>query len=755
MRRIGRYRLTLGAALLLLAAAPAPVEVNSWSTMTPAPASFGHGAAIAYPGYGDFIYALRGRNTPTFFRYSVTANSWATMAPAPDAVHHGGAIVGTGGDHLYALRAHDTATFWRYSIPGNSWTALSNAPAALEHGAALVYAGGDFLYSLRGRNSNTFYRYSISAGAWTPLAALPAAADQGAALAYPGSGDFLYALRGKDSRDFYRYSISGNSWSVRASTPATIHYIEGALSSSGNPDHLYALRGSHYRTFWRYSIAANCWTAVASTPCAVEKGAALCSYPSTSKYIFATRGDNSTTLYRYEGSDSRAPEVKVTQASDQADPTAASPIHFTVQFSEPVSGFNADDVSLSGSAGATTATVSGGPTTYSVSVSGMTGDGTVTVAIPAGAATDGSNVSLASTSPDDTVLYSAIAPTVTVEQSSDQADPTAASPIHFTVQFSEPVTGFDADDVSLMGSAGATTVEVTGGPIDYTVAVGGMTSDGTVTVEIPAGAAVDSTGNPSLASSSADNTATYDTTPPDVTVKVDPSQSDPTATSPITFIVEFSEPVTGFDPGGVSVTGSAGATTVTIEGGPTTYTIEVTGMTGDGMVTVGIPAGAAGDPAGNPNSPSTSDDDTVSYDTTPPAVTVTPSHPGSAPDVFLVEFSEPVTGFGDQPEDVSVTGPAGTTTVVVTGGPTNYTVEVGGRGDGETVTVTIPAGAAEDPAGNPSLSSVSTGDGTEESGAGRLMAGYCATSASAGGANGFVVLVGLILLASRIRRRRS
>ena len=67
------------------------------------------------------------------------------------------------------------------------------------------------------------------------------------------------------------------------------------------------------------------------------------------------------------------PSVTIDQASGQADPTGASPIDFTVVFSEAVTGFETGDVTLGGTAGATTATVTGSGTTYNVAVSGMTG----------------------------------------------------------------------------------------------------------------------------------------------------------------------------------------------------------------------------------------------------------------------------------------------------------------------------------------------------------------------------------------------
>ncbi|HEU4860794.1 MAG TPA: proprotein convertase P-domain-containing protein, partial [Chitinophagaceae bacterium] len=48
-------------------------------------------------------------------------------------------------------------------------------------------------------------------------------------------------------------------------------------------------------------------------------------------------------------------------------------------------------------------------------------------------------------------------PSVTINQGASQTDPTSASPILFTVTFSEAVTGFATGDVTLSGTAGATT----------------------------------------------------------------------------------------------------------------------------------------------------------------------------------------------------------------------------------------------------------------------------------------------------------
>jgi len=71
---------------------------------------------------------------------------------------------------------------------------------------------------------------------------------------------------------------------------------------------------------------------------------------------------------------------------------------------------------------------------------------------------------------------------------------------------------------------------------------------------------------------------------------------------------------------------------------------------------------------------------------------------GSSPINFTVVFSEPVTGFGNS--DVTPSGTAGANGKTVTGSGTTYNVAVSGMTQSGTVTATIPAGAAQDAAGN-------------------------------------------------------
>ena len=411
--------------------------------------------------------------------------------------------------------------------------------------------------------------------------------------------------------------------------------------------------------------------------------------------------------------DTTSPSVSIEQAAGQDDPTSAGPIHFTVVFSEPVTGFEAADVDLSESTTgpATAATVSGGPSSFDVAVSGMSGDGTVTASIPANAATDiAKHANSASTSDDNKVTFIAKAETATTIDSDDPDPSTVGQPVtvrysvaptagggtpsgevtvsdgthsctatvaagHCAVAFSSPggktlTASYAGDDkFAASRSSGAehsvsaadtsTSIDAhdpdpsrvgQAVSVDYSVTVkqpGNGTPSGTVTVSdgvdhcsatVAAGSCditLTSGGERTLtatydgngafgASSSAGVAHTVDDTRPEVSINKASGQHDPTGSGPIHFTAVFSEPVSGLDAGDVTLGGTAGpSTAVVTEISPndgTTYDIAVNGITGDGTVIASVPENAASDSAGNGNRVSTSQDNEVAYVTnTPPA----------------------------------------------------------------------------------------------------------------------------------------
>ena len=115
--------------------------------------------------------------------------------------------------------------------------------------------------------------------------------------------------------------------------------------------------------------------------------------------------------------------------------------------------------------------------------------------------------------------------------------------------------------------------------------------------------------------------------PPTVAINQASGQADPASSSPINFTAVFSETVTGFGDSAadVSLSGTAGsATAVITEIAPndgTTYNVAVSGMTISGIVIASIPAGAATNATNDGNTPSTSTDNTVTFNTPPSAPT--------------------------------------------------------------------------------------------------------------------------------------
>ncbi len=169
----------------------------------------------------------------------------------------------------------------------------------------------------------------------------------------------------------------------------------------------------------------------------------------------------------------------------------------TAEVNATIELFRADSTSL----GSTVVDSSGNWTVTALSIPEGNHDITAKATDAAG------NVSAASTALSITI--DTTAPTVTIEQNSAQADPVNVSPIIFDVVFSETVTGFSTGDVSLGGTAGATTGTVSGSDASYTVNVTGMSNTGTVTASLAADVATDTAGNGNTASTATDNQVSY------------------------------------------------------------------------------------------------------------------------------------------------------------------------------------------------------------------------------------------------------
>ncbi|HPO13970.1 MAG TPA: Ig-like domain-containing protein [Candidatus Hydrogenedentes bacterium] len=280
--------------------------------------------------------------------------------------------------------------------------------------------------------------------------------------------------------------------------------------------------------------------------------------------------------------------------------------------------------------------------------------------------------------------------------STTAGDPNNLVPCPLTVTFDEPVFGFEDDDLILTN---ATAVRTSGvdGDSEYSFDLTPV-SDGLVSVELPVGAAQDAMGNPSEAAIPL--SYTFDGTGP-VPV-VNSTASDPTDTAPIPYEVSFDEAVYGFTTGGLTVSNGTAANFMGVDG-DSIFTFDVF-PAGDGTVSVTVPAGAAQDVAGNPNTESNAF--SVVYDTEAPyvlsVVRVGPALTNAAVVDFQVTFSEPVTGIAssDFTVDSGAKALIGAAVSGVNGSGAVYTVMVNtGEGEGSLSIDVLSIGAILDAAG--------------------------------------------------------
>ncbi|MBW4964278.1 Ig-like domain-containing protein, partial [Sulfitobacter sp. CW3] len=157
----------------------------------------------------------------------------------------------------------------------------------------------------------------------------------------------------------------------------------------------------------------------------------------------------------------------------------------------------------------------------------------------------------------------------------------------------------------------------------------------------------------------------------------------------------LSEASTDFAVGDLTLTNA----TATLTGSSTSYTAVLT-PSSDGEVKLSVAANTFTDGAGNANA--ASNEVTTTYDASAPSVSLSTSATsvsGAETINVVVTFSEAVTGF--EASDIAVTNGSVST---VTGSGAAYVAQIMATGSGNT-TVSVPAAAATDSAGNSSTAS--------------------------------------------------
>jgi len=281
--------------------------------------------------------------------------------------------------------------------------------------------------------------------------------------------------------------------------------------------------------------------------------------------------------------DNSNPTVAIT-SSPASGPTNNAAMTLTFTFSEAVTGFTASDVILTNAtAGTFTATSS---TVYTLAIT-ATGSA-VSASVSANSAIDSaSNGNIAST--PWSITYDNSAPTVAIT-SSPASGPTNNSAITLTFTFSEAVTGFTASDVTLTNATAGTFTAASS--TVYTLAITATASS--VSASVAGNSAVDLANNSNIASTPW--SMAYDNVAPSLTI-TSASDPGPTNSSAITLTFTFSEAVSGFVSGDISVTNANKGTFTTVSS--TVYTLAITAT--NPAVSASVAANMANDSAGNGN----------------------------------------------------------------------------------------------------------------------------------------------------------
>jgi FG-GAP repeat/Bacterial Ig-like domain len=424
--------------------------------------------------------------------------------------------------------------------------------------------------------------------------------------------------------------------------------------------------------------------------------------------------------------DTVPPVVWIEQGPTQIDPTNFSAIFFRLYYLENIVGFETTDISFEGSTANlsnVTITHSNSPASDTLRLDNVVADNQIIMArMPTGSVSDfAGNPSVSLTTVDNTITVDNVRPTLTINQSAGQADPTSSLPLRYTAVFSEPVTGFAATNsvtvVATPGNPFGAIVNVSGSGAVYEITVSNVNLNGSsVRVDSFNNNARDSLGNLAMGSTSTDNFIFLDNVGPSVSITLAPGQPNPTAGSTINYRVIFNEPTTEFSASDISLstsTANVSAANVEVTGIGTTYNVAVSNFTSNGQsVRSSVMAAAVADSFGNPSTASSVTN--VVADNTAPSVTIDQAPPQADPTSiqpvnFRVVFSESVTGLTS--DDLSLTGSTANTSlaiVTITGTGTTYNVAVSNVISSGLVRASLSVGAATDALGNISAASQST-----------------------------------------------
>ena len=360
----------------------------------------------------------------------------------------------------------------------------------------------------------------------------------------------------------------------------------------------------------------------------------------------------------------------------------------TFAFSEAVTGFSHGDITLINATASNFTTVNS--STYSALITPLT-DGLVALDVGVGVAQDSAgNLNTAATQVNS--QYDTSRPSVVIQN----VLAVSSAPFTATFSFSEAVTDFTVSDIAISNGAASNFSVVNSSTYSALIS---PSIGGTVTIDVNANVAQDIAGNQNTAA--AQVSSNYIATLPTVTIQNVPENSNTAFTA--TFA--FSEAVTGFEVGDISLINATASAFATVNS--STYTALIT-PSAQGLVTLNVGVNVAQDSVGNFNIAAVP---VVSlFDTTRPSVAIQGVQPQNiTPFTATFTFSEAVADF--IVSDITLTN--ATASAFTTVSSSSYTALITPIADG-TITLNVNANVAQDVAGN--LNTAATQVSTEFNG---------------------------------------
>ena len=252
------------------------ISGGTWTTLTVSPVAAGSGNSLAYPGSGNYIYAITGNSTGKFMRYNISGNSWddAGVADLPAGAEMTiGSRLFSNGTDIFAITAIGVPRLLKYTVGTNTWSVVGDLPFAPYHGTDLAYYNGK-VYVLYGFYKSGVWEYTIASNTWRYLSDLPYQNQYnqgpyaGASIAIDQATGIAYVTYGNSSTRLLTFPVTAFQYPANGTWTSDVYDlsyvsawndITAQVTTPGNSNVQFETRSSSNKSSW------SAWQALSGT----------------------------------------------------------------------------------------------------------------------------------------------------------------------------------------------------------------------------------------------------------------------------------------------------------------------------------------------------------------------------------------------------------------------------------------------------------------------------------------------------------